>query len=97
MRQFCRRILPKRQKCRWLLPPQIYTLQKIINFASLKKRGRLQRNNEKVRHEEFSKQRTVTKVRPAESRSAGDRAGRDYYFSNSKEGQHLMAFAETVM
>ena len=71
----------------------------------MKKRGRLQRSNEKVRcnfarrvrYEEFSKQRTVSKDRPAESRPVGDRAGRDYYFSIRKEGQHLMAFAETVM
>ena len=63
----------------------------------MKKRGRLLEINEKVRYEEFSKQRTVKNDRPAGSRPAGDRAGRDYYFSNRKEGQHLMAFAETVM
>jgi hypothetical protein len=78
------------------LLPQIYARQKIINYASGKKRGRLQRSNEKVRYEEFSTQCTVSKVRPAESRSAGKRAGRDYYFSNSEEGQHLMASVETV-
>lgn len=84
---------------------QIYTAQKIINYASVKKRGRLPKSNEKVRcnfersvrYEKFSKQRTVSNDSPAESRPAGERAGRDYYFSNRKEGQHLMAFAETVM
>ena len=74
--------------------PQIYKVQKIINYACVKKRGRLQG---KVRDEEFSKQRTVSKVCPAGSRPAGERAGRDYYFSNRQEGQHLMASAETVM
>lgn len=62
----------------------------------MKKRGRLLEINERVRcnfarrvrYEEFSKQRTVSNHHPA---------GRDYYFSNRKEGQHLMAFAETVM
>ena len=84
---------------------QIYASQKIINYASVKKRGRLLEINEKVRgnfarrvrYEEFSKQRTVSNHHPAGSRPAGDPAGRDYYFSNRKEGQHLMAFAETVM
>jgi len=81
---------------RWLRAldrTQIYTPQKIINYASVKKRGRLQSVNEK---EEFSKQCTVNKDRPAGSRPAGERAGRDYYFSNREEGHHLMAFAETV-
>ncbi len=59
----------------------------------MKKRGRLQSVNEK---EEFSKQRTVNKDRPAGLRPAGERAGRDYYFSNREEGQHLMACAEAV-
>jgi len=77
--------------------PQIYKPQKIINYACVKKRGRLHGSNEKVRDEEFSKQRTVSKVHPAESRPARKRAGRDYYFSNRQEGQHLMASAETVM
>lgn len=71
----------------------------------MKKSGRLLESNEKVgcnfarrvRYEEFSKQRTVINHHPAGSRPAGDPAGRDYYFSNRKEGQHLMAFAETVM
>jgi hypothetical protein len=83
---------------------QIYAWQKIINYATVKKRGRLQRLKEKVRcnvvssvrYEEFSNQRTVSKD-PAESRPAGARAGRNYYFSNREEGQHLMAFAETVI
>ena len=83
---------------------QIYASQKIINYATVKKGGRLQRIKEKasgnivssVRYEEFSNQRTVSKD-PAESRPAGARAGRDYYFSNREEEQHLMAFAETVM
>jgi hypothetical protein len=83
-------MLEKLQKCLRGLPPQIYAPQKIINYASVKKRGRLQRSNEKVRYEEFSTQRTVSKVRPAESRPAGKRAGRDYYFSNREKGQHLM-------
>ena len=48
-----------------------------------------------VRHEEFSKQHTVSNYRPVESRPAGDRAVRDYYFSNRQEGQHLNACAET--
>jgi len=84
---------------------QIYGSQKIINYASVKKRGRLLEINERircnfarrVRYEEFSKPRTVSNHHPAGSRPAGDPAGRDYYFSNRKEGQHLMAFAETVM
>jgi hypothetical protein len=83
---------------------QIYAWQKIINYATVKKRGRLQKIKEQVscnvvssvRYEEFSNQRTVSKD-PAESRPAGARAGRDYYFSNREEGQHLMACAETVM
>ena len=70
----------------------------------MKKRGRLLEINEKVRgnfarrvrYEEFSKQHTVSN-HSAGSRPAGDPAGHDYYFSNRKEGQHLMAFAETVM
>jgi hypothetical protein len=74
---------------------QIYGSQKIINYASVKKRGRLLDINErvrcnfarKVRYEEFSKQRSVS----------NHHLGRDYYFSNRKEGQHLMASAETVM
>jgi hypothetical protein len=86
------------------LLPQIYTPQKIINYASVKKRGRLLEINEKVRcnfarrvrDEEFSKQSAVSNDRPAGSRPAGDRAGRDYYFGNPKEGQRLMASAETV-
>jgi len=86
----------KLQNCRWVLLPQIYTPQKIINYASLKKRGRLLRSDEKVRYEEFSTRRIVSKVRPAESRPAGNRAGRDYYFSNREEEQHLMASVETV-
>ena len=84
---------------------QIYKPQKIINYAWVKKRGRLQRSNEKVRcnfapkirYEEFSKECTVSDDHPAESRPAADRAGRDYYFSHRKEGQHLMASAETVI
>ena len=71
----------------------------------MKKRGRLLEVNEKVRgnfarrvrYEEFSKQHTVSNHHPAGSRPAGDPAGHDYYFSNRKEGQHLMAFAETGM
>ena len=70
----------------------------------MKKRGRLLKTNEnvrcnfarRVRYEEFSKQHTVSNHHPAGSRPAGDPAGRDYYFSNLKEGQRLMAFAETV-
>ena len=91
--------------CKGLDRIQIYASQKIINYASVKKRGRLLEINERVRcnfarrvrYEEFSKQRTVSNHHSAGSRPAGDPAGRDYYFSNRKEGQHLMAFAETVM
>lgn len=70
----------------------------------MKKRVRLLEIDEKVRcnfarrvrDEGFSKQRTVSNGRPAGSRPVGDRAGRDLYFSNRKEGQPLMASAETV-